>query len=155
MLLVVLPAGDSASRQITPKPSENKLNNPSLSFFLEMIDRFRRPALVLFLTRSFSVSAASQAKGKKMPPKKAPTQEKKVLLGRPSNNLKIGIVGASVLSLHVCCEIHADRTRCSQRWKVFLLQCALEHRSVHSYPFVHPTQLAQTSAKPPISLMRQ
>ncbi|KAI0297305.1 P-loop containing nucleoside triphosphate hydrolase protein [Multifurca ochricompacta] len=28
-----------------------------------------------------------------MPPKKAPTQEKKVLLGRPSNNLKIGIVG--------------------------------------------------------------
>ena len=29
-----------------------------------------------------------------MPPKKAPPQEKKVLLGRPSNNLKIGIVGA-------------------------------------------------------------
>ncbi|KAI0293786.1 P-loop containing nucleoside triphosphate hydrolase protein [Russula brevipes] len=28
-----------------------------------------------------------------MPPKKAPVQEKKVLLGRPSNNLKIGIVG--------------------------------------------------------------
>ncbi|KAF9243559.1 P-loop containing nucleoside triphosphate hydrolase protein [Melanogaster broomeanus] len=28
-----------------------------------------------------------------MPPKKAPAQEKKVLLGRPSNNLKIGIVG--------------------------------------------------------------
>ncbi|KAG6334112.1 hypothetical protein ID866_4974 [Astraeus odoratus] len=29
-----------------------------------------------------------------MPPKKAAVQEKKVLLGRPSNNLKIGIVGA-------------------------------------------------------------
>ena len=28
-----------------------------------------------------------------MPPKKAAAQEKKVLLGRPSNNLKIGIVG--------------------------------------------------------------
>ncbi|ETW82961.1 hypothetical protein HETIRDRAFT_433700 [Heterobasidion irregulare TC 32-1] len=28
-----------------------------------------------------------------MPPKKAPVQEKKVVLGRPSNNLKIGIVG--------------------------------------------------------------
>ncbi|KAG9098395.1 hypothetical protein FRC06_006446 [Ceratobasidium sp. 370] len=28
-----------------------------------------------------------------MPPKKAPVQEKKVLLGRPSNNLKVGIVG--------------------------------------------------------------
>ena len=28
-----------------------------------------------------------------MPPKKAPAQEKKTLLGRPGNNLKIGIVG--------------------------------------------------------------
>jgi len=28
-----------------------------------------------------------------MPPKKAPVPEKKILLGRPSNNLKIGIVG--------------------------------------------------------------
>ncbi|KDQ59200.1 hypothetical protein JAAARDRAFT_33932 [Jaapia argillacea MUCL 33604] len=28
-----------------------------------------------------------------MPPKKAPVQEKKTLLGRPSNNLKVGIVG--------------------------------------------------------------
>ena len=32
-----------------------------------------------------------------MPPKKAPPQEKKVLLGRPSNNLKIGIVGVFLL----------------------------------------------------------
>jgi hypothetical protein len=31
---------------------------------------------------------------KRMPPKKAQVQEKKVLPGRPSNNLKIGIVGA-------------------------------------------------------------
>jgi hypothetical protein len=31
---------------------------------------------------------------KKMPPKKAAVSEKKILLGRPSNNLKIGIVGA-------------------------------------------------------------
>jgi hypothetical protein len=30
---------------------------------------------------------------KKMPPKKAAAPEKKILLGRPSNNLKIGIVG--------------------------------------------------------------
>lgn len=28
-----------------------------------------------------------------MPPKKAPAPEKKALLGRPGNNLKIGIVG--------------------------------------------------------------
>lgn len=55
-----------------------------------MIDRFR------LLTRAFSVSLTAQAKAKKMPPKKAPAQEKKVLLGRPSNNLKIGIVGAFV-----------------------------------------------------------
>jgi obg-like ATPase 1 len=32
-----------------------------------------------------------------MPLKKAPPQEKKILLGRPSNNLKIGIVGAFFL----------------------------------------------------------
>ena len=32
-----------------------------------------------------------------MPPKKALPQEKKVLLGRPGNNLKIGIVGAFLL----------------------------------------------------------
>lgn len=30
---------------------------------------------------------------KRMPPKKAAQAEKKILLGRPSNNLKIGIVG--------------------------------------------------------------
>lgn len=32
-----------------------------------------------------------------MAPKKAPLQEKKVILGRPSNNLKIGIVGMAFL----------------------------------------------------------
>jgi hypothetical protein len=42
--------------------------------------------------RTFFVSLT--ALKKRMPPKKAPVQEKKVLLGRPSNNLKIGIVGA-------------------------------------------------------------
>jgi hypothetical protein len=30
---------------------------------------------------------------KRMPPKKQAAAEKKILLGRPSNNLKIGIVG--------------------------------------------------------------
>lgn len=34
---------------------------------------------------------------KRMAPKKAPQQEKKVILGRPSNNLKIGIVGMGFL----------------------------------------------------------
>jgi obg-like ATPase 1 len=32
-----------------------------------------------------------------MPPKKTPVQEKKTLLGRPGNNLKIGIVGLTIL----------------------------------------------------------
>ncbi|KAF5327250.1 hypothetical protein D9619_004583 [Psilocybe cf. subviscida] len=41
---------------------------------------------------SFSTSSSLFAK-KKMPPKKAAAAEKKTLLGRPSNNLKIGIVG--------------------------------------------------------------
>jgi hypothetical protein len=43
------------------------------------------------LTRNFHSSPPSLKK--KMPPKKAAAPEKKILLGRPSNNLKIGIVG--------------------------------------------------------------
>ena len=51
------------------------------------------PSLSYPTRRSFSLSFVALASRKKrMPPKKAP-QEKKVLLGRPSNNLKIGIVG--------------------------------------------------------------
>jgi hypothetical protein len=40
-----------------------------------------------------------------MPPKKAAAAEKKVLLGRPSNNLKIGIVG---MRLSSCNQIQAQ-----------------------------------------------
>ncbi|KAI0956499.1 hypothetical protein AcV7_006886 [Taiwanofungus camphoratus] len=43
--------------------------------------------------RKFSVTGSLAAKKTRMPPKKAAAAEKKVLLGRPSNNLKIGIVG--------------------------------------------------------------
>jgi hypothetical protein len=50
---------------------------------------YRRWSLVL--ARNFHSSPASLKK--KMPPKKAAAPEKKILLGRPSNNLKIGIVG--------------------------------------------------------------
>lgn len=43
--------------------------------------------------RHFSLSSPAHAKKKRnMPPKKV-VQEKKTLLGRPGNNLKIGIVG--------------------------------------------------------------
>jgi hypothetical protein len=52
----------------------------------------------LLFTRPFSVSHTLQAKKKKMPPKKALAADKKVLLGRPSNNLKIGIVGTRLSS---------------------------------------------------------
>lgn len=61
--------------------------------------RLPRPAYshsFLLFTRPFSASHSLQAKKKKMPPKKAPATEKKVLLGRPSNNLKIGIVGMHI-----------------------------------------------------------
>ena len=68
---------------------------------LEMRDRLSllsrwaaSPSLSYHTPRSFSLSFVALASRKKrMPPKKAPPQEKKVLLGRPSNNLKIGIVG--------------------------------------------------------------
>ena len=62
-----------------------------------------------------------------MPPKKV-TPERKVLLGRPGNNLKIGIVGPlSVPSLsrspaHLVC-------RAAKRREIVLLQCPLQHRS--------------------------
>lgn len=46
-----------------------------------------------FACRLFSVSYPLCAKKRNMPPKKAAQPEKKALLGRPSNNLKIGIVG--------------------------------------------------------------
>jgi hypothetical protein len=48
------------------------------------------------LERRFSTTPPCLVK-KRMPPKKAPAVEKKVLLGRPGNNLKIGIVGKSRL----------------------------------------------------------
>jgi hypothetical protein len=69
--------------------------------FLAMIDRFlvdraglRSLSLSLFQLRSarFSTSSICFVK-KRMPPKKAAAPEKKTLLGRPGNNLKIGIVG--------------------------------------------------------------
>jgi hypothetical protein len=52
--------------------------------------------VLLTVTRSFSSSAPAYVK-KKMPPKKAAAAEKKTVLGRPSNNLKIGIVGLFTL----------------------------------------------------------
>jgi obg-like ATPase 1 len=64
-----------------------------------MVDRFQLLAIYRALRpltpssyRPFSSTAQLNIK-KRMPPKKAAAQEKKILLGRPGNNLKIGIVG--------------------------------------------------------------
>ncbi|KAK6335518.1 hypothetical protein TWF696_002291 [Orbilia brochopaga] len=58
--------------------------------------QLHRPRLPLLVVvephRSLSTTAALCAKKKKMPPKKAAAQEK-IMLGRPGNNLKSGIVG--------------------------------------------------------------
>ena len=66
-----------------------------LSTSLLFIHRPLPPSRCTFnFCRYFSSSSPLSVK-KRMPPKKAPVQEKKVILGRPSNNLKIGIVGQS------------------------------------------------------------
>ncbi|KAJ7650627.1 P-loop containing nucleoside triphosphate hydrolase protein [Roridomyces roridus] len=59
--------------------------------FLALRPRFCDP-LVFTTPRHFSSSTPRLVK-KRMPPKKAAGPEKKTLLGRPGNNLKIGIVG--------------------------------------------------------------
>ena len=65
--------------------------------------------------RSFSVSVCLSAKKSRMPPKKAPEKEKKALLGRPSNNLKIGIVGrfAILVRFYPICVILMARMQVS------------------------------------------
>ncbi|KAI0782322.1 P-loop containing nucleoside triphosphate hydrolase protein [Abortiporus biennis] len=64
-----------------------------MAAFARSLAAFSPPPSLSYSCRFFSVSFPTLAKKKgKMPPKKA-VQEKKTLLGRPSNNLKIGIVG--------------------------------------------------------------
>jgi len=65
------------------------------------IYRVLRPPILSFY-RSFSSTPIFNTK-KRMPPKKAAAQEKKILLGRPGNNLKIGIVGLFFLRSSVRC----------------------------------------------------
>ena len=73
---------------------------------------------------------------KKMPPKKA-VQEKKVLLGRPGNNLKIGIVGS--LSDPSSYLISANsRHRSSECRKVIVLQRPLQYRSAAALVMFQP-----------------
>ena len=60
-----------------------------------------------------------------MPPKKAAVAEKKTLLGRPSNNLKIGIVG---LFNGFNYRSNLKNFRSAQRWQIFILQCLIRDR---------------------------
>ena len=65
----------------------------------------------------------------KMPPKKSSsTSEKKILLGRPGNNLKIGIVGLFRPISPV--DSHQQQIRVTECWKVVFLQCFVGHRLV-------------------------
>ncbi|KAI0747330.1 P-loop containing nucleoside triphosphate hydrolase protein [Irpex lacteus] len=64
-----------------------------LSLRLSLSPSLHHPPRPPGLFRSFSFSHILNAKKRNMPPKKAAAPEKKTLLGRPGNNLKIGIVG--------------------------------------------------------------
>jgi len=61
-------------------------------FIFDRIGQLSLPFSNLLRPARFSTSSSHFAK-KKMPPKKTPVQEKRTLLGRPGNNLKVGIVG--------------------------------------------------------------
>ena len=107
--------------------------------------------------RAFHVSSALSAKKKKaMPPKKAPAPEKKTLLGRPGNNLKIGIVGLFHFFPSLSPASPPRAPRSAQRRQVLLLQHPLQDRSVSvlarsissTSPYSH-----QTLEKPPTSRM--
>ena len=67
-----------------------------------------------------------------MPPKKAPKEEKKALLGRPGNNLKIGIVGLFPVQ-HLLVPYRTlgilRRAKCGE---IVLLQHVVENRFVSS-----------------------
>lgn len=61
-------------------------------FILDRVGQLSLPFSNFLRPACFSTSSSHFAK-KRMPPKKAPVQEKRTLLGRPGNNLKVGIVG--------------------------------------------------------------
>lgn len=76
----------------------------------------------------------SSLKTARMPPKKSSNaSEKKLLLGRPGNNLKVGIVGLSTLhSSSMAIDDTFGRT--TQRRKIVFLQRLVKHRFVDPSP---------------------
>lgn len=119
---------------------------------LDMIDRFLVDRARLFFPRAcFSTSPPRLAK-KKMPPKKAPPREKRVLLGRPGNNLKIGIVGRFCAPCFPCLvsmspqvfltsESHPSSTSCLKQ--VRHLSLVSIRCPPHSHPHSRPRQSCQ------------
>ncbi|GAA5855397.1 hypothetical protein JCM8547_007809 [Rhodosporidiobolus lusitaniae] len=69
--------------------------SPATTTFLLVAAHRQGPVLTRAFVRPLSSTPFPQAvrRSTKMAPKKAPVAEKKALLGRPSNNLQIGIVG--------------------------------------------------------------
>ena len=89
--------------------------------------RLPPPLSSAFICRQFSVSYPLFAKKKRnMPPKKASQPEKKALLGRPGNNLKIGIVGLFAAYVALVCSLTSLSRRTAKRRQVFVLQHALQ-----------------------------
>ena len=101
-----------------------------------MLVSVHRASTRLPLTLLLFSTSSPWAVKKRMPPKKSAAPEKKILLGRPSNNLKIGIVGQFSLPIrsHLLPFIHPyfflKFYRSAQCWKIFIFQCTLRNRYV-------------------------
>lgn len=79
--------------RVSPRPHALPLVNTAAAAIPVTALRVVRQPLVA-QSLYFSTSPAAYAKrNKKMPPKKKVVEDKKVILGRPGNNLKCGIVG--------------------------------------------------------------
>lgn len=85
------------------------------------------------LARNFHLSPPSLKK--KMPPKKAAAPEKKILLGRPSNNLKIGIVG-TWQPLRCLPQSHSHPKACQMSENLHSSMC---YPTQVRFAFAHPT----------------
>ena len=76
--------------RVSPRPHALPLVNTAAAATPVTALRVVRQPLV---AQSLYFSAAYAKRNKKMPPKKKVVEDKKVILGRPGNNLKCGIVG--------------------------------------------------------------
>lgn len=75
--------------RVSPRPHALPLVNPAVAAPVTALRVVPRQQFLYFSTSP----AANAKRTKKMPPKKKVVEDKKVILGRPGNNLKCGIVG--------------------------------------------------------------